>query len=97
MTTSRQQARSDDRDGSRVGMFVSIMFALVFLGALLYFFAVDKRGEGPAHEASPPAANTQGVPGTQGAPGTGARLGPDGAVGTSPSPGSVAPQAAPAR
>jgi hypothetical protein len=90
MTASRRQARSDDRDGSRIGLFISIAFALVFLGALLYFFAVDKRGEGPSHEASPSAAQIQGQ-------GTGSGLGPDGSGGTSANPGSVAPQATPGR
>lgn len=60
MTTSLRQARNDDRDGARVRIFVIVVFALVFVGALLYFFAVDKRGEGPAHEAPPPATQQQG-------------------------------------
>lgn len=99
MTASRRQARSDDRDGSRIGMFISIAFALVFLGALLYFFAVDKRGEGPSHEASPLAAQIQRQQGQQGqqGQGTGSGLGPDGSGGTSANPGSVAPLAAPGR
>jgi hypothetical protein len=58
--TSRRQARSDDRDNSRVFAFFTIVAVVVFVGALLYFFAVDKRGEGPAHEASPPATQMQG-------------------------------------
>lgn len=35
--------------------FLTEMFALVFIGALFYFLAVDKRGEAPAHEAAPAA------------------------------------------
>ena len=58
--TSRRQARSDDRDNSRVFAFFTIVAVVVFVGALLYFFAVDKRGEGPAHESGPPAAQMQG-------------------------------------
>ncbi|MEZ2299331.1 hypothetical protein [Variovorax sp. RCC_210] len=58
--TSRRQARSDDRDNSRVFAFFTIVAVVVFVGALLYFFAVDKRGEGPAHESSPPATQMQG-------------------------------------
>jgi len=39
------------------------------LGALIYFYAVDKRGEGPSREtAPPPAAQVQG--GAQTAPTT---------------------------
>ena len=41
----------------------------VMLGALIYFYAVDKRGEGPSREtAPPPAAQVQG--GAQTAPTT---------------------------
>jgi hypothetical protein len=63
--TSKQQARSDERDNSRVFVFLIIAAIVVVAGALLYFFAVDKRVEGPAREATPPAAQMQGtVPGS---------------------------------
>jgi hypothetical protein len=88
MTTSHQQASNDDRDNSRVGIFLVVMFALVFLGALLYFFAVVKRAEGPVHEAPPPAAQSEG---------TGSGIGQNGSAGTSADSSSAAPQAAPVR
>ena len=64
----RQQARDDRRDNQRLFVFSVALAIVVMLGALLYFYAVDKRGEGPSHEASPPAAQVQG--GAQTAPAT---------------------------
>lgn len=58
--TRRQQARSDQRDNRRVFVFSVAVAIVVMVGALLYFYAVDKRGEGPSHEAAPPAAQVQG-------------------------------------
>ena len=62
----RQQARDDRRDNQRVFVFSVTVAILVMLGALFYFYAVDKRGEGPSHEATPSAAQVQG--GAQTAP-----------------------------
>ncbi|NVM87958.1 hypothetical protein FHT32_001597 [Variovorax sp. SG517] len=60
----RQQARNDRIDNQRVFVFSIAVAIIVMAGALLYFYAVDKRGEGPSHEASndasPPAAQVQG-------------------------------------
>lgn len=56
----RQQARDDRRDNQRVFVFSVTVAILVMLGALFYFYAVDKRGEGPSHETTPPAALVQG-------------------------------------
>jgi hypothetical protein len=56
----RQQARDDRRDNRGVFVFTATVAIVVMLGALFYFYAVDKRGEGPSHEASPPAAQVQG-------------------------------------
>lgn len=67
-TARRQQARSDRRDNQRVFVFSVTLAIVVMLGALLYFYAADKRGEGPSHEASPPAAQVQG--GAQTSPAT---------------------------
>ncbi|WP_295978347.1 hypothetical protein [uncultured Variovorax sp.] len=59
-TAKRQQARNDRRDNQRVFVFSVVVAIAVMLGALLYFYAADKRGEGPSHEASPPASQVQG-------------------------------------
>lgn len=65
----RQQARDDRRDNQRVFVFSVTVAILVMLGALIYFYAVDKRGEGLSREtAPPPAAQVQG--GAQTAPTT---------------------------
>ncbi|WP_395316115.1 hypothetical protein [Variovorax sp. UC74_104] len=56
----RQQARNDRIDNQRVFVFSIAVAIIVMAGALLYFYAVDKRGEGPSHDASPPAAQVQG-------------------------------------
>jgi len=60
--SNRQQARSDERDNSRVLAFGVIVAVVVLIGALMYFYAVDKRGEGPAHETAPPAGQTSPAP-----------------------------------
>lgn len=54
-TAARQQARRDDRENSRLLVYGACVALVVFIGALLYFYAVDRRGEGPAHEGTPPA------------------------------------------
>lgn len=55
---TRRQARSDDRDNARLFRYGASVALLVFLGALLYFYAVDRRGEAPATDGTPPAAQT---------------------------------------
>jgi hypothetical protein len=60
-SSARQQARSDQRDNRRVFMFATIVAVVVFIGALMYFYAVDKRGEAPSNAAAPPAAQMQGT------------------------------------
>lgn len=65
-THAKRQARSDDRDNARVFRFGVATALVVFLGSLAYFYAVDKRGEAPSTDATPPAAQT--VPQTAPAP-----------------------------
>lgn len=55
-TSARHQARSDERDNRRVFTFATIVAVLVVIGALMYFYAVDKRGEAPSQPAAPAAA-----------------------------------------
>ncbi|MDQ0040756.1 hypothetical protein [Variovorax boronicumulans] len=50
---------SDDRDNRRVFAWGASAAVLIFLGALAYFYAVDKRGEAPS---PPPAAQSQSAP-----------------------------------
>jgi len=52
----RQQARSDERDNQRVFVFTAVAAVVVFIGALVYFYAVDQRGEGPTNEIAAPSA-----------------------------------------
>ncbi|WP_147400475.1 hypothetical protein [Acidovorax cavernicola] len=58
-TSARQQARNDDRENSRLFFYGAGVALVVFIGALLYFYAVDRRGEGPMHEGTPPAVQQQ--------------------------------------
>lgn len=44
----QRQARSDERDNSRVFAWGAGAAIVVFLGALGYYFVVDRRAEGPA-------------------------------------------------
>ncbi|MDP9917286.1 hypothetical protein J2W24_002937 [Variovorax boronicumulans] len=53
--SARRQARNDDRENSNLFVYGAVVALLVFIGALLYFYAVDRRGEGPAREGTPPA------------------------------------------
>jgi hypothetical protein len=65
-THAKRQARRDDHDNARLFRYGVGVALLVFLGALLYFYAVDQRGEAPSTDATPPAAQT--VPQTTPAP-----------------------------
>ncbi len=67
-TSARQQARNDDRENSRVFVYGACVALLVFIGALLYFYATDQRGEGPPTEAAPPAMQQQAPQGAAPAP-----------------------------
>lgn len=58
-TSARHQARSDERDNRRVFTFATIVAVLVVIGALMYFYAVDKRGEAPSQPPAPAAAQVQ--------------------------------------
>lgn len=51
-----KQARSDEKDNRRVFTWVICTAVIVMLGALAYFYAVDKRGEAPAAAGSTTAA-----------------------------------------
>jgi hypothetical protein len=51
------QETGDDRDNRRVFAWGASAAILVFIGALTYFYAVDKRGEAP-----PPPSTTQSAP-----------------------------------
>ncbi len=55
---ARRQARSDDRENARLFRYGVGVAVLVFLGALLCFYAVDRRGEAPLTDAAPPAVQT---------------------------------------
>lgn len=48
----------DDRDNRRVFTWGATAAVVVFLGAVAYFFVVDKRAEAP----QPPPAATQSAP-----------------------------------
>lgn len=50
---------SDDRDNRRVFVWGACAAVIVFLGAVAYFYAVDRRGEAPPQ---PPAAQGQSAP-----------------------------------
>jgi hypothetical protein len=52
------QETGDDRDNRRVFAWGASAAILVFIGALTYFYAVDKRGEAPP----PPPTTTQSAP-----------------------------------
>jgi len=54
-TSARHQARSDERDNRRVFAFATIVAVLLVIGALMYFYAADKRGEAPQQPAAPSA------------------------------------------
>ncbi|MET3372641.1 hypothetical protein ABIC89_001689 [Variovorax boronicumulans] len=58
-SSARRQARNDDRENSRLFLYGACVALVVFIGALLYFYAVDRRGEGPAHEGTSPAVQQQ--------------------------------------
>lgn len=60
--SARRQARNDDRENSNLFVYGAVVALLVFIGALLYFYAVDRRGEGPAQEGTPPAVLQQQQP-----------------------------------
>ncbi|MDH6165465.1 hypothetical protein M2282_000593 [Variovorax boronicumulans] len=62
----------DDRDNRRVFAWGASAAVLVFLGALAYFYAVDKRGEAPAAPAATQSA-AQPAPAAPAAPATPAR------------------------
>jgi hypothetical protein len=57
--SARRQARNDDRENSNLFVYGAVVALLVFIGALLYFYAVDRRGEAPAQEGTPPAVQQQ--------------------------------------
>lgn len=54
-----RQAKSDERDNNRVFVWGICAAVLVLLGALAYFYAVDKRGEAPSVDAPAQAAPAQ--------------------------------------
>ncbi|MET3382557.1 MULTISPECIES: hypothetical protein [Variovorax] len=90
-TASRQQSlqhsRNDDRDNSRVFAFFIVVAVMVFVGALAYFFIVDKRARESAREVTPPAAHMHGTaprPAGGTSPGTSSGIGPAGSPPTSP-------------
>ncbi|QOF81095.1 hypothetical protein [Variovorax sp. 38R] len=58
-SSARRQARNDDRENSSLFVYGAGVALLVFIGALLFFYAIDRRGEGPAHEGTPPAVQQQ--------------------------------------
>ncbi|PLC01464.1 hypothetical protein CY658_31525 [Variovorax sp. RO1] len=58
-SSARRQARNDDRENSNLFVYGAGVALLVFIGALLFFYAIDRRGEGPAHEGTPPAVQQQ--------------------------------------
>ena len=58
-SSNTHQETSDDRDNRRVFRWGASAAVIVFLGALAYFYAVDKRGEAPPR---PPAAQSQSAP-----------------------------------
>lgn len=57
----KQQALDDQRDNRRVFVFGVIAAIVVLVGALLYFYEVDKRAEAPSR-VSPAAQVQEGAP-----------------------------------